>query len=920
MVLFKGFNLYHLATYQQIKNKDNIKLYLKSIFYIVFFSLICINAHFGQIIPFIQLPDSIPFDTIPPIIDSSELQPEPPAFDTLTIRFSKDSIDSEVLYFARDSSDLRVQAKKLYLYGEAIVRYNDLELTADYIEIDIENNIAIARSIQNNPAYRGFVTFKGDGEEVQADEIKYNFKTKKGMSLLTRSKFTDIYATSTKSKFVSYEDDDDVIFGTDAIFSTCDAPEPHFGIRAKKQKIVPDKVVVIGPSNLEIMNVPTPLVLPFGFFPLKTGARKGIIFPSDYDFSPSLGFGLRGVGYYFPINDQMDLTLTGDIYLRGSFNAYAATRYLKRYKYNGNFTLTYSRLLLENQNTGFFEPNISGGIRWQHSQDAKSNPNQTLSGSVNIQTNQNQSTIYNDAASVLTNTLNSNVSYSRRFPGRPFNLAASFGHSQNTQTRRMDITFPVVDFQVQRLFPFKRKSSIGSPKPRWYEEISFQYSSKLSNRFTTTDTTLFTRMTLDSAQFGIQQRANVNTSIKLFKYFNVIPSVDYAETWQFKTINRELDPALILTPIDTMIVEGQEFITYDTMFGRVVTTQVPGFRAWRTLTVSGSINTQIFGTVNFKKGIVKGLRHVMKPNISFNYAPNYENPNLDYYRSYLRDANSIDPEFYSVFEGGIFGTPPRTGKQLGFNYSLNNIFEAKYRLRKDTADRKFKLFDNINLGGSYNAVADSFKFTQVNISGVHRMFRGMTTLQANATLDPYIRDEMNRRINVYAWDAERKLVKLVSVNATFSTALALRTVREWVEGDNKSGSNQQQASNSQLGPQSLWDVFDNFTISHTLMIGVLKLNDRDTFMIGTNNIQFNGNLPITKNWRITLGSIGYDFNRKQLTYPDVGFFRELHCWEMGMTWQPLRGTYNFFIRVKPSSMDFLKVPYRRNNVDGPQRL
>ena len=233
MVLLIGLNLYHLAIYQQIKNKDNIKLYLKSIFYIVFFSLICINVHFGQIIPIVQPPDSTAIDTIPNAIDSTILQPEAPPFDTITIRFSKDSIDSEVLYFARDSSDLRVQSKKLYLYGEARVKYKELELTADYIEIDIEKNLAIAKSIHDDPAHRGFVTFKGEGEEVQADAIEYNFKTKKGLSILTRSKFTDLYATSTKSKFVSREDDDDVIYGTDAIFSTCDAPEPHFGIRTK---------------------------------------------------------------------------------------------------------------------------------------------------------------------------------------------------------------------------------------------------------------------------------------------------------------------------------------------------------------------------------------------------------------------------------------------------------------------------------------------------------------------------------------------------------------------------------------------------------------------------------------------------------------------------------------------------------------
>jgi len=882
----------------------------------------------GQISP--PETDSIPAEIPALILSDDSVVPDStqPISDTLRIKIADDAIDREVIYSARDSSEVNNAEKKLYLWGDAKIEYESYIIEADMIIMDLESDMAIAES-RTGEGYNGIVKFNDGDQDMEADRLIYNFKTKKGHLKNSRSQQGDLYVLSEQMKFISAGDDeyrDDEGYGKDAVFTTCDAPVPHFGVRSKKQKIVPNKVVVVGVSNIEIGQVPTPLVLPFGFFPITKGAKKGVIFPKDYEYSEAWGFGLRGIGYYVPINEKMDVNVTGDIYLRGSWGLNIASRYNFRYKATGNLNLSYGYRTAENLLTGERVPQRSSSIQWSHNQDPKAHPYQNFTGSVNFQTNGFQALNFNDAQSVLQNSINSNVSYRRSFPGRPFTLAASLQHSQNTQSNQVIVNFPNVDFQMQRIFPFERKNR-GGNKPKWYEEISLTYNSKLSNRFTATDTSIWSQQTLDDARFGIQQRAVVNSNFRLLKYISVVPNVNVNEVWQFSTLNRRFDPTVIITPRDTIFNEStlDTIIRFDTIPGQLITEREQGFRAWRTYSVGASMNTQIFGTMQFRKGFVRGVRHVIKPSMNFNYSPDYTNPNLDYIRSVRRDINSMDSLFYSIFEDNIFGGPPRTGRQMNIAYSINNIFEAKYRMRGDSVDRKAKLFDNIVINGNYNFAADSLKFSTINLSGTHRIFKGMTTIQMGMVLDPYERDYsrsiQGTRVNTFAWDAKRKLVNFVSATATFNSSLNMRTIRQWVESiGGEEGETQQRPSNpAGLGPQSLWDWFEDFSINHVLMLGVSNIGDRDTFMIGTNNIQFVGSIVLTSKWRITLGSIGYDFNRKQMTYPDVGFQRDLHCWEMGMNWQPLRGTYNFYIRVKPGSLDFLNVPYRKNNEDALNR-
>jgi hypothetical protein len=887
---------------------------LKIAFYIVFFILIC-HVAFAHRFPL--LVDTLPLKIEPSTQDTDSLSINS-IQDSIVFSFSKDSIDGPVKYTARDSSDLDRGEEKLYLYGEAKIEYESFVIKADIIIVDIKNGTADAIGIKEEGDFTGFCEFTDGQQQVVADRMIYNFRTKRFISYVTRTKESDLYIIAEKSKFVSDDNGKGVFYSRNGVFTTCDAERAHYGIRSSKQKLIPDEVAIVGLSNIEIAEVPTPLILPFGFFPLAKKARKGLIFPSDYESSELWGFGLRNVGYYVPINDYMDAAILADIYLRGSFALTLQNNYKKRYKYTGNTSIAYSYRTQENLLTGRWVPQRSFGINWTHNQDPSANPNQLLNGNLKFQTNNFQNLNFNDANSVLTNTINSNVFYQRRFPGKPYTLSASLAHSQNTQTRIIDVSFPNIDFQMQRIFPFKRKQSGVVKKPSWYEDISLTYNGKFQNSFKNTDTTFFTKSTLDSARLGLQHEANVTSNFRLLKYINVVPNARYREVWYMRSTNRFFDPEIVLNPRDTIISDDKidTLVRFDTLFGQVFKENINGFRSWRTIDISTSLNTQIFGTIQFKKGPLRGLRHVIKPSVSFNYTPDYTGPSQDYFRRVRRSLLNMDSLFYSVFEDGIFGGPPSNGRQAAINYSFNNIFEGKVRFKKDSADRKFRIMDNVIVNGNYNMAADSFKFSTVNIRGTHRLLKGMTTLTMGLTLDPYALDSNFRRINVLLWQQQKKLLRFQNFNFQLNSTLDVRTIRSWFTGESP---NPTKESNTQK-LKSMWDIFEDFSINHSFFGGITRLNGRDTFMIGTNNINLTGRMQITEKWRINFGNIGYDFNSKQLTYPDIGFYRDLHCWETGMDWQPQRGTYNFYIRVKPSSLDFLKVPYRKNNVDGLQRL
>jgi hypothetical protein len=840
---------------------------------------------------------------------------------------SPDSIDATVEYGSVDSNYLDNVTHKVHLFGDAYVRYKDLSLKADYIVIDLDSTIATAEGrLDSAGQLAGKPEFKMGDESFTAEKMRYNFQQRKGIIYNALTKEGDLLIHGERTKFVAGgvgEKKDDILYGKGALITTCDAEHPHFGIRASKVKTIPDKLAVIGLSDFQLFGVPTPIVLPFGFYPVSETRTAGLILPRDYERSPQLGFGIRDIGYYFPVKDLADVKLLADIYFNGTWGVGVNANYAQKYKYRGNFAVRYSYRITEQANDYRNNVEKSFSIRMTHNQDPKSNPYQTLGGSINIQSNDFESLNYNDAQSALTNTYSSNFNYSRIFPGKPYSLTAAFNHSQNTRSHQVTINAPELNFRLNRIYPFKNERKSGPEQ--WYEKIAIQYSGSGRAQLLATDTTLFDPITWQTAQYGVQHKANASLNFNVLKYFNVTPSVDYGETWFFKT----RESVFRFDPNDTTFVKDEivffpdgtdSIIVKDTVsYGIVDRNLHYGFDPFRTVSAAINVNTQVFGTLQFNKGWLRGVRHVMKPSIGFSYAP--ASP-LSYYDS--AQVNVLYPDSmqrYSRFDNLLYSVRPTDIEQANLNYSFNNLFEAKYFSAKDSTDKKLKLFDNISVGGSFNMAAKVNKFSPVNISGTTRLFKGITTVSVGATYSFYALREDQRLSDTFYLDSDNKLLRFDNLRLRFSTRVTFEDIMKWVTGDPKASAEPRQSGSSdesnRVTPTGdrFEDLLGRFSISHEFGVVQMGMTGPDETRITTNSINMIGSMQVTPNWTIFFGNIGYDFISKQLTYPDIGISRDLHCWQMSFNWQPTRGTYAFNISVKPGTFDFLKVPYKRGNYD-----
>jgi len=855
-------------------------------------------------------------DTLTPPPKNFPNEPKP-SETTAKIRYSSDSLDVPVNYSAADSMIYDLAGERIHLYGGASVEYESMSLKADYIIFDMANDIVIASSLGGKKA-----EFVDGTQEFNSDSIKYNFRTQKGKVYQVRIEEGDGYLLSDNVKFdmrsQKHADEEDIVYAQGTIYTTCDHPEPHFGVRSRKAKIIPDKVIVVGASNLEIENIPTPLVLPFGFFPLKKGRRSGLIFPRNYEFSPKLGFGLRNIGYYKAMNDYWDLQVTGDIYTRGTWRLNTRTSYKKRYKYTGSLAVGYSHQRLDIPEIEP-RPQRDFNIQWSHNQDASAHPTRTFRASVNFGTGTYFSNNFNDAQSVLQQTLNSSVSVRKKFPGKPFTLSAGFSHNQNTRSRLMTINFPEVTFNMTQINPFERKNKIG--KERWYEKITFSYNTNLKGIARTNDTLIFQKDRLDEANLGMKHDPRVEMNFRIFKYINVNPTIKYSEEWYLKTYELDFDPDSIFNQIieyeydengnirldpdgDTII----NTITDEVIYGKIDTTYRYGFASLREVSGGVSFNTRLYGMLPLgKQG--QAIRHTVTPNVSMNFSPDYLRPFWGYYDSIQVDNRDVyDKEIYSRFNDGVFGGAPSRTRQASISYGITNQLEGKFFSKKDSTERfkKVMLINQLSINSSYNLAADSFNMANIRMSGNTKFFK-VINANFSASFDPYALNSVGRRVNTYYWKENRRLMRFTNANLTLTTRLNPQDISD-AFGKNKGEKGERRPSNKQ--------VISSLSFTYSFNISKQFENGKDTLKVTRNNIGLSRTtLNLTDKWRADIGSIGYDFVRKQMTYPDLSLYRDLHCWESGFSWQPERRTFAFFLRVKPGTLDFLKVPYARNRVD-----
>lgn len=872
--------------------------------------------------PYPKLPDSLNVADTLPVVFPDSFQFSAPR----TIRFSNDSLDAPVEYNAVDSMVLDNIAKKIYLYGQASVKYTDINLKAAFIELDWANNLVTAELREDTVTGQliGVPEFQDGDQTFTAKRMRYNFKTRKGMVYEVRTKQTDLFVHGSRMKLIQEEKKDtskpdNILFGQKLLFTTCEADHPHFGVRSTKQKIIPDKLAIVGPSQIEIMGVPTPIWLPFGFFPLKKGRSTGLLFPKDYEYSESWGFGLRDIGWYFPVGDHLNLALRSNIYFRGTYGVALQADYRKRYQFASGLNLRFDSQVQENLQTGKFGRTKSFGIQFNLNQEAAAHPNAKIGGNINIQGNRNNQRVFNDAYNVLNSQLYSNLNFSKNWPGKPYSLSASFNHSQNLNNRKVTINFPNVQFQTQTLYPFKKKVT----QDKWYESIALRYAGEARNSFVTNDTSIFTQKMWNDAVAGARHNIDANTSFKLLKYINVNPNVSFNEIWQLKSISKSFDSRNIIKA-DTVadpFDPAKALIRYDTTFGTVRTDTLSGFASFRQFSAGVSLNTRIFFTLKTGKFTpLRAVRWEMRPNISFNYSPNYLNPALNYFDSVQQDSRyPLIKQIYSRFDNiAVYGTPTPSGRQMAIGYSLNNIFQAKAYSKRDSMEKKIKLIDNLVIGGSYNYAADSLKWSQLSMSTTARFFKGMTTMGFFMSLDPYLENSRGLRYNRTVWQQGRIIPRMETARFSFVTDLTVQKIREMFQGKKEEvvtdvRNNQPKKRDEQ--EQDFLSLFENFSISHNLDFSWEARGNETVFRMGTNSINAQGNVELTKNWGVSVGNIGYDFVSKGLTYPAIGFTRDLHCWQLSFAWQPQRGTYVLNIQVKPGTLDFIKIPYQKNNYD-----
>lgn len=789
---------------------------------------------------------------------------------------SKQVLDAPVIYSAKDSMRIDVKSKKLYLYGDAEVNYKEINLKSAYIELDFGKNLLFAEGVKDSLGREyGRPEFKEGAQVIKSKTILYNFETKKGLITDVITQEADGYIHGETVKKMQ----DDIMFIKHGKYTTCEDEHPHFYFNISKLKVIPDDKIISGPANLVVEDVPTPLAIPFGFFPNKKGRKNGILIPR-YGESQALGFFLKEGGYYMGLSENMDLALTGDIYTRGSWATRAHTNYTKRYKFAGSFDARYSQIQISEREFPDYQLNKDFFVKWTHRQDPKARPNSSFSADVSAGTSSFNR--LNSAASTdfLKNAFQSSINYNKSWAGKPYSLNISARHTQNTQDSSVVISLPEAAFVVQRIFPLKRKTVVGSE--RWYEKIGVSLTSSMKNEIATKEYLLFTPASLKNFRNGVQHTVPISTSFKTMKYFTITPSINLTERWYFKTLEQ----------------------SYDNELQKVISDTITRFARAGEYNLNTSFTTKIYGMYQYRKGPIEAIRHVVTPTLSLTYRPDFDTRRFGYFGDSTGTLSS-----YSPYQLGIYGVPSPGQQGLISMRFINNV-EMKTRAKSDTiAGKKIKLMENLDFGSAYNMLADSLNWQNITINGRTQLFEKVSLLFGGA-IDPYALDTAGRKINQFLWDTNKQLGRLTAANLAISFSLNSKK-KSSATGSKKATDEELQMIQRDRGNFAdfnvPWNLSVNFNINY-LKPGFVKQL--------TQSLTFNGDLNLTPRWKVGFDS-GYDFVKKEMTYTRINIFRDLHCWEMKFNWVPfgVNKSYLLEINVKSAVLQDMKLSRRRSWFD-----
>ena len=813
----------------------------------------------------------------------------------------KEAIQDIIVHTAKDYTIQNAKNKTITLYNEAHVTYTDIDLKAGIIIVDYTKNTLFAKGIKDSLGYSQIPVFKQGSEETEQDSMVYNFKSKKALIYGLKTKQGEMFTFGKKTKRVN----DSTIYVREIKFTTSEKLDYYIG--TSKAKIIPGKKIIVGGSQLFLADVPTPIYLPFAYFPTSQTSVSGFLIPALDTGSSSRGIGFQNGGYYFAISDYIDLGITGDAYANGSWGFRANSGYNKRYRFNGTFNFNFENNINGIRGFDDYSKANNFNIRWSHNQDSKASPNSRFTASVNLgsskffRESQNQFNI----AQTQTNTFNSSINYSKTFVGTPFNLNVTAQHQQNTNTEQITMTLPSLNLNMNRIYPFAGKGGI---KKNPIQKMGFNYTLDGKYLINTSDDDFLKAKMFETARSGMQQRTGTNTNIKVLTYLTLSPSVNYKETWQFDYIQKK----------------------YDVSENVIVTDTLRGFKSHREYNAGASLSTNIYGTFNINKGRLKGIRHTIRPSISYSYRPDFK----DKYIQQVQASNDpSDLQDYTLFDQGIYGGPS-AGVSNSIGMSLNNVLEAKLAPKdpdSDEEDQKITLLNNLNFNSSYNIAADSLRWSPVSFSAGTRLFKDKLALNLSGSLDPY-------KVVASATGAPRRInefnnnilgLRLTNANLTANYSISSEDLKKDKKGgdkDNKEDpNNTQDVIGGDINPTGGFGDRNNSSkakdknkITNLYQADIpwsinlaysasYRDNGLDGGDIGVHSIMFSGNVDLSPKWAVGYSS-GYDVLRGAFTFSRFNFTRDLDSWNFNFNWVPFgtNSSYTFFIGVKSSILSDLK--------------
>ena len=850
-----------------------------------------LTAH-SDTIPII---DSLITDTIP------RIRPDTGAgairqTDTIDIKVSKDSLEAPVNYSAADSMVLDVPSKIITLYNNSTTKYQDLNLSAYKIQINQEKQVVIATySLDTAGKMTGRPKFLQGENNMDSDSITYNFKTQKGITSSTYTTQGEMFVYGEKMKKISENE----YFALRGRFTTCNLDTPHFAFVANKMKLVNKKMAISGPVHPEFESVPVPIYIPFGFFPMSQGRHSGLL-PPQFTTNEQFGIGLEQLGYYKVLSDNFDVTLRSDIYSYGGYRVNLTPSYRKRYRYQGQVNLAYQRTrFLSDAGAKEYENNKSFNIYWSHNVDSKARPGTSFSANVNAGSTQFNRYVANDPTLNFQNILNSSINYSKNWDNK-YNMTVSANHSQNNNTRLVDLNLPNITFTATNFYPFQRKEFAGEPK--WYEKLGVGMSSNIASKASFYDSLFSVNQLIDTFQWGATHNIPITLSLPALGPFQIAPGISYQEKWFAQKFYRVWDGKQVNTVVDK------------------------GFFTARDVSFSLGINTAVFGTfAGFSKNSkVKAIRHVVRPSFSINYKPDLARSHF-----YQTQIDSSGRQYrFSHFDGSLFGGFSE-GRFGGIGFGVDNNLEMKVRSKSDTAetaDKKVRLIDGFGFNGGYNLMADSFNLSTLSVYLRSTLFETIN-ITAGAVVDPYAVDAQGFRLNKYAWEGGGKFTPGRLTNGNIAVSTSFRSKEEKKKDDETAKQQnrdqglpmtmeEQQAELDYIrnNPAEFTDFSIPWSVSVSYSLNFSRVFELDYSGFRTDinsNLSLNGDFSLSPKWKVGMNTY-YDFKTASIQSLSMFLSREMHCWQMSINVTPV-GLYRFFnITINPKSSILRDIKVNRS--------